>query len=82
MSKIQLAYVFPEQNQCKPGDHFTEFERDKLDLLTSYRSYPFQMPASQKIFNFVSALSLIIVVIILSVFSIFETIHTWKKYSK
>lgn len=57
--KNPACYVFPEANQCKPGDHFAEAERESLDRLLSYRPYDFRQPLGQQIANWLTRLTLL-----------------------
>ncbi len=45
--KNPACYLFAEANHCKPGDRFGLDEKQKLMALLAYRSYSFQMSASQ-----------------------------------
>ena len=61
--KNPACYVFPEQNMCRPGDHFTATESDKVELFSTYKPYAFTMPLAQKLFSAVSVLTLITVIV-------------------
>jgi hypothetical protein len=56
--KNPACYVFPEANNCLPGDHFTVEQKDQAVAFTHYRPYAFAMPVSQKIANALSKGSL------------------------
>ncbi|MBU0986525.1 MAG: hypothetical protein KKH68_04650, partial [Proteobacteria bacterium] len=57
--KNPACYVWPESNNCQPGDHFTVEQKKAAEAFASYRPYPFQMPAIQKTVNLVNGLALI-----------------------
>jgi hypothetical protein len=56
--KNPACYVFPEANDCRPGDHFTVAQKDQVRAFTHYQPYAFNMPLSQRIANRVSLVSL------------------------
>jgi len=56
--KNPACYVFPEANDCLPGDHFTVEQKDKAIAFTHYRPYDFKMTVLQRIANWLSLVSL------------------------
>jgi len=56
--KNPACYVFPEVNDCLPGDHFKICEQKKAMAFTHYRPYDFEMTFLQKIANRVTVISL------------------------
>jgi hypothetical protein len=57
--KNPACYVWPEENDCVPGDHFTSTQKDAAEDFINYRSYEFKMPIFQKFANWINGLSLI-----------------------
>ncbi len=49
--KNPACYVFPEENQCEPGDHFSVQQKDQAFAFSHYRPFSFQMSLIQKIAN-------------------------------
>lgn len=45
--KNPACYLFPKQNRCAPGDHFTVTQTNAAEALAAYRPFPFEQPASQ-----------------------------------
>jgi len=50
--KNPVCYLFPEENQCKPGDHFTTGQIQEAQLFLNYRPFPFKFSLEQKIANY------------------------------
>ncbi|MEW6076551.1 MAG: hypothetical protein AB1724_01935 [Thermodesulfobacteriota bacterium] len=63
--KNPACYVFPEENGCRPGDHFTVAQKDQVVAFTRYRPYDFKMPPAQKIANRLTLASLFMAVLLL-----------------
>lgn len=57
--KNPACYVFPKENGCKPGEHFSDAEKEAAERLLGYRSYPFERSHRQKIADLISWLSLL-----------------------
>jgi len=66
------CYVFEEENNCKPGDHFTSEKRKEAAAFVSYKPFPFRMPLLQKMANWISVFALFCVLLIL-------ILYTWHK---
>ena len=47
--KHPVCYLFPEENSCKSGDHFTIDELEDAVAFTMYRPFPFERPARQEL---------------------------------
>lgn len=56
--KNPACFVFPEENGCRPGDHFRVDQRPAFEAFRSYRAFPFRVPLRQRVANLVSAVSL------------------------
>jgi len=56
--KNPVCYVWPEQNDCRPGEHFKIGEETALQAFAGYRTFPFEMPFLQKIANWTNACAL------------------------
>ncbi len=57
--KNPACYVWPEENDCVPGDHFTSAQKDAAEDFINYRPYEFKTPLFQKLANWINGLSLI-----------------------
>ena len=57
--KNPACYVFPDENNCIPGDHFKADQKEELLSFTSYKGYEFNMPKTQKISNWISLISIL-----------------------
>jgi len=64
--KNPACYVFPEANNCRPGDHFTVEEKDKATAFTGYRPYAFKVSGLQKVANGLSIFSLFVAGVLLA----------------
>lgn len=60
--KNPACFVFPEENGCSPGDHFKASEGEKASLFTQYRGFEFNLSTVQRIANFVSLVSWMVLV--------------------
>lgn len=63
--KNPACYVWPQANDCEPGDHFTKEQEKAAKAFVNYRPFPFQMPTAQIVANWVNALSLMAALIFL-----------------
>ncbi|OGR02794.1 MAG: hypothetical protein A2520_09510 [Deltaproteobacteria bacterium RIFOXYD12_FULL_53_23] len=52
--KNPACYVFPAENGCEPGDHFTTGQQPQAELFARYKPFPFKIPLRQKIANIIS----------------------------
>ncbi len=59
--KNPACYVFPDENQCAPGDHFSVDESAKVELFRHYKPYEFVEPLYARIANRLSLVALILV---------------------
>lgn len=57
--KNPACMLYPEANECRPGDHFSESEIASATAFTSYKPFPFQMPWWQKVANGISLIALV-----------------------
>ena len=55
--KNPACYLFPKENKCAPGDHFTIAQTKEAEDLASYKPFPFKQPASQVIATKISIAS-------------------------
>lgn len=67
--KNPACYIFPAENDCMPGDHFTIQQRKEAIAFANYQPFNFKIPLTQKIANWVSILSLLFVVSFFAVYS-------------
>ncbi len=77
--KNPACYVFPENNNCEPGDHFRVSEKEKALAFTHYRPYDFEMPVIQKIANRISFGSLLISGILLAWVVVATGVSSWRQ---
>jgi hypothetical protein len=56
--KHPACYLFPEENGCKPGDHFTIDELDDAVAFITYRPFPFFKSSWQELADTISLASL------------------------
>jgi hypothetical protein len=45
--KNPVCYVFPKENNCRPGDEFTSEQSSSAQLFANYRPFPYIWPARQ-----------------------------------
>jgi hypothetical protein len=63
--KNPACYLFPEENQCVPGDEFTTSQMDEAATLASYRTFDFNRPLIQKIAGWVNLATLAAALLVL-----------------
>lgn len=56
--KNPAAYVFPSENNCKPGDHFRAGQEKELKNFRKYQPFDFKTPFMQKAANVISLLTI------------------------
>lgn len=56
--KNPACMLYPEANECRPGDHFAESEIASATAFVNYKPFPFEMPWWQKLANGVSLFGL------------------------
>jgi hypothetical protein len=61
--KNPACYLFPQENQCAPGDHFSVNDTARVELFRHYQPYDFVEPLYAQIANWVSLVATIIVLI-------------------
>jgi hypothetical protein len=63
--KNPACYLFPEENHCSPGDHFTLGQEDEASAFVHFRPFAFKMSAAQQAANILSVTSLLAVLLFL-----------------
>ena len=72
------CFLFPEENNCKPGDTFTILDKEKLIKFSSYEKFEFKQNKFQIITNYVSIFSFIICLLYL-IYHFFIFIYNIRK---
>lgn len=52
--KNPVCYVFPGENNCQPGDHFTVAQKEQAFAFSHYRPFPFKISLIQKLANWLT----------------------------
>ena len=68
------CFIFPNENNCQPGDLFKKNQIKELDQFLNYKVFEFKMSKLQKITNYLSIISLIISVIYIIYYLIKKTL--------
>jgi hypothetical protein len=55
--KNPSCYVFPEENHCLPGGHFTIYQKEIAEKFRNYLAFTFYTPYSQEVANFITLLT-------------------------
>jgi len=71
--KNPACYVWPQANNCSPGDHFTIDQKYDANAFVNFRPYSFNVPITQKIADWINGLALIAALIFLVFYSIGTT---------
>lgn len=62
--KNPACYVYPKENDCKPGDRFRLDQIDEVRRFVSYQPFKFAVPAKQIWANYLSTISLAVAALI------------------
>ncbi len=65
--KNPACYLYPDANQCAPGDHFDIQQRDSAAAFLANRPFEWQQPAVQVLANYVSLVTFVLVVLLLAI---------------
>ena len=68
--KNPACYVYPDENGCRPGDHFRTDEIETLRAFVDYRPIRFAVSTRQTIANWASGISLLGTAVFLLVFAL------------
>ena len=68
------CFVFPNQNDCIPGDLFKKDQINELENFLNYKSFKFNLSKSQKIFNLLSVMTLFLSIFYIVYYLIRKTI--------
>jgi hypothetical protein len=63
--KNPACYVYPGENGCTPGDHFTEAQRGEALAFAAYRPFPFKISTRQRYANGLTQVTLAASLIVL-----------------
>ena len=72
------CFLFPEENNCKPGDTFTILDKEKLIKFSNYEKFEFKQNKFQIITNYISIFSFIICLLYL-IYHFFIFIYNIRK---
>ncbi|MEW6429125.1 MAG: hypothetical protein AB1568_13940 [Thermodesulfobacteriota bacterium] len=61
--KNPACYTYPDENRCRPGDHFTAAQRPAAERFLRYRPFPFAMSTTQRAANAINLAALAAVVL-------------------
>ena len=65
--KNPACYLYPVQNNCTPGDHFTVSQRKAAQAFANYKPYPFSFSTAQQIANWVTQATLALLAVLFAV---------------
>ena len=68
--KNPACYIFPEENHCMPGDHFTVQQKDKAIAFANYKPFDFIMSTEQIIANYINLMVLFLVGLFIVIYSV------------
>lgn len=66
--KNPACYVWPDANNCEPGDHFTAVQKKAAEAFANHKPYPFKMSVIQRIANWLNGISLIAALFFLAIY--------------
>jgi hypothetical protein len=62
--KNPACYLYPTENNCSPGDHFSVNQRDAATAFANYKPFPFKLSSAQRYANLATLLSLAVVLML------------------
>ena len=65
--KNPACYLYPQENSCVPGDHFTLSQRDAAQAFADYKPYPFELSSAQQIANWVTLITLTLLALLFAI---------------
>jgi hypothetical protein len=65
--KKPACFVYPRENACRPGDHYSAAETDAATAFAAYRPVPFAVPVLQRMAGAINIGALVLVPILLVV---------------
>jgi hypothetical protein len=68
------CFVFPNENNCIPGDLFKKNQSNELEKFLNYKNFTFNLSKSQKIFNYLSLIILFLSIIYILYYLIREKV--------
>ncbi len=63
--KNPACFVFPKENSCNIGDHFTVAQRESAEKFVNYRAFPFEKSRAQKMADIITKLALVLSALVL-----------------
>jgi hypothetical protein len=73
--KNPACYVFPVENHCLPGEHFTVAQKKQAELFARYKPFSFAIPLKQKIANIISLSAVVVITAFLDICVIYCTVR-------
>ncbi len=77
--KNPACYVFPEENGCKPGDHFTIEQVEEAVSFLTYRPVAFEQPYRQQLATWMSLISIVVLAVALVAAALGSVFGRWAK---
>jgi hypothetical protein len=76
------CFLFPNENNCRPGDLFKVSQKEDLDKFVNYKKFDFKLSKTQHAANYLSLFSFIFAIIFLIINSFFYFKGKIKKIKK
>ena len=80
--KNPACYVFPTENHCEPGAHFSVGEKSQAEAFAQYKPFSFAISRQQKIANLITQFALLIVAGFLGFTAVFYLNQITRRYIK
>ncbi|MDD5265874.1 MAG: hypothetical protein PHO08_01930 [Methylococcales bacterium] len=80
--KNPACYVFPTENHCEPGGHFSVGEKSQAEAFAQYKPFSFAISRQQKIANLITQFALLIITGFLGFTASFYFNQVTKRYRK
>jgi len=76
------CFLFPNENNCRPGDLFKVSQKEDLDKFVNYKKFDFKQSKIQSVANYLSLFSFIFAIIFLVINSFFYFKYKTNKLKK
>ena len=76
--KNPACYIWPDANNCEPGDHFIQEQIDAATAFVSYSPFQFKTTALQKFANYINGIALVAAFILITICTTVSMYHFFK----
>ena len=75
--KNPACYIWPDENNCNPGDHFKQGDEAAVAAFVNYKPFPFEMPLVQSTANWINGVCLLVVTLFIGGYLLKALFNRW-----